>query len=304
MAGRRTGRGGLRFGRRAAYVGPIGLAAALLVCTAAACGGGSSAGFPGHLQPALHELAAARTGVLTTSYVFSRGDQSLPPIVYVTRFDDVHKRVETRMDLRGFVRFLNQTGETPVGKSGDWRFDVIADSRGALVLYLSSPLFQEPSFQAKLPARIRGKRWMKLDLLEALAQGAGPTSQLLAYLPGFGSPLGYFKALSNRASREKVERIGGVEAQRYAETIDLHPYVRKLPRFLDKIVASSSPKMDALVWVDRSSSVRRIRLSSKPIQSAGGAVMVGTTDLRGLGRKLHIGLPPRSQVFDAAALGN
>ena len=241
---------------------------------------------------------------MTTSYVFARNDESLPPIVYVTRFDNVHKRVETRMDLRRFVRFLTEAGETPVGKNSDWRFDVIADSRRGLVLYLASPLFEEPSFQAKLPARVRGKRWMKVDLAEALAQGVGPTSQLLDYLPGLGSPLGYFKALSNRASPEKVERIGGVDAQRYAETVDLHPYVGKLPRFLDKIVASSSSKMDALVWIDRSSSVRRIRLTSKPIRSAGGAVMIGTTDLRDLGGSISITLPPASEVFDAAALGN
>jgi hypothetical protein len=280
----------------------IGLAA-LLVCGTAACGG-SSARFSGSLLPALDRLNAARTGVMATSYVFTRGDQSLPPIVYATRFDDIHKRVETRMDLRRFVHFLNQTGSTPVGKDSDWRLDVIGDSRRGLVLYLSSPLFREPSFQAKLPKRVRGKRWMKVDFLEALAQGVGPTSQLLDYLPGLGSPVGYFKALSSRASPENVERIDGVDAQRWAETVDLHSFVGKLPRFLDKIVASSSPKMDALVWVDGSSRVRRIRLTSKAIRDAGGAVMVGTTDLRDLGGRIPIALPPPSQVFDAAALGN
>lgn len=181
---------------------------------------------------------------------------------------------------------------------------MIADSSRGLVLYVASPLFEEASFQAKLPAGIRHKRWMKVDFVEALVQGVGPTNQLLGFLPGFGPPLSYFKALSTSASAREIERIDGVDARAYSETVNLRPYLGELPRVLRKIIARSSPKMDARVWIDRSSNVRRIRLISRPIRGGGGAVMIDTTDLRQLGSKIAIDLPQAQQVFAATALGN
>jgi hypothetical protein len=283
----------------------VGIGAALLLSIAAACGG-SPVDVSSNLPLALHRLETARTGVVKTDFVFAAEGQSLPPVVYVTRFDNVQKRIETSMDLRRFIRFYNQTIPTSsrVGKTADWRFDIIADSSRGLVLYLASPLFEEASFQAKLPAGIRHKRWMKVDFVEALVQGIGPTNQLLGFLPGFGSPLSYFKALSARGvSAPEIERIDGVDAKAYAETVNLRPYLGELPRVLRKIIARSSPKMAARVWIDPSSNVRRIRLTSQPMRGGGGAVMIDTTDLRDLGRPIAVKLPRTQQVFDAAALG-
>jgi hypothetical protein len=259
---------------------------------------------------AIHTLEAARTGVVTTNLAFAGEGLSVPPIVYVTRFDNIHRRIETTMDLRRFIRLYNQTipPASRVGKPDDWRFDIIADSSHRLVMYISSPLFEEATFQAKLPASIRHKRWIKLNLSQVLTSGSrlGPTlsTQLLAYLPGFGSPLDYFRALSKHGSVRKVERVDGVETRSYAEIVNLRPYVGELPQFLRKVVVRSSPAMDALVWVDRASIVRRIRLTSRPIRGGGGVVMIDTTDLSDLGAKIAINLPPAQQVFGAAALGN
>jgi hypothetical protein len=282
----------------------VSLGAASVTGLLSACGGSSARGAP-DFPLAIRKLDEVQTGFVRTQLVLNALGVSVPPIVYVTRFDNVHKRTETTIDLRRFIRLYDQTipAANRVGKAVDWRFDVIADSLHDLVLYVASPLFQEATFQAKLPASARGKRWMKLDFVEALIGGIGPTSQLVDYLPGSGSPLGYFTALSTRASFRRVETVDSAKTNRYGEVVNFRRHLAELPPFLRKLIARSSPTMRALIWVDRSSTVRRIRLTSRPIRGSQGLVMIDTTDLSQLGGKITIDLPPAHQVFDASALG-
>jgi len=296
----------VRRGRFDAGRAALALGAALLLSGLAGCGGGGgTAQVSSNLPLALHHLVDARTGVVSTRLVVSApGGQFELPILYVARFDNADKRAEIKLDLRPFMRLYQPTlsPSNRVGKISDWQFDVITDNLHDLVMYLSSPLFEEPSFQKKLPLRLRHKRWMKLDLLAALLQG-GSVGQVAGFLPKTGSPVGYFKALSGRAKSRKVESIDGVETNRYEEPVNFRGHVGELPGIIQKFIAGSSPTMQAIVWVDGSSTVRRIRLTTKPLRSQGGAVVTTTTSLRDLGSKITIGLPPASEVFDAMQLG-
>jgi hypothetical protein len=280
----------------------------VLVACVTACGG-SSARVTSHVRPALQKLERARTGIVTTNLAFVHGHESTPPIVYVTRFDNRSKRVETKVDLRRFIHLYNQTipASERVGKESDWRFDVIADSSRGLVMYMSSPLFDEASFQKKLPAKVRHKQWMKISLLELAtnpALSSGMSSEFLSYLPGVGSPLAYFKLLRVDTSTDGRERIDGVDTDRYRGTVNLHAHLDELPRFLQKVVERTSGKMEALVWVDGTSTVRRIELRSGAIRGGGDVGMVDTTDLHKLGSRVAILLPPRQEVYDATELRN
>jgi len=283
----------------------LALGAALLLSGLAGCGGGSGGGTvqAGNLPVALRHLVAARTGVVSTRYLIFAPGQVVPPILGVTRFDNAVKRLEIKLDLRPFMS-LYQPSLPPssrVGKVRDWRFDVITDNSHSPVMYLSSPLFEEPSFQKKLPARVRNKPWMKLDLVEALLQG-GSVGQVTAFLPKGASPAGFVTALSGHATSEKGERIDGVETNRYAEQVNFRGHVKELPGFIQKVLAGSAPVMHALVWVDGSSNVRRIRLSSRPLRQLQGGVVTATMNFRDLGSKVNVDLPPKSEVFDAMQL--
>ena len=278
----------------------LALGVAILLAGVAGCGGGGGTDHVSSSLPlALHHLVSAPTGVVSTRFALSAPGQSVPPIFYVARFDNAVKRAEVKLDMRRFVRALPPPSR--VGKIGDWRFDVITDNSHSLVMYLSSPLFEEPTFQAKLPSRLRHKRWMKLDLVEALLQG-GSVGQVAGFLPKDASPIGYFKALSGRAASQGVEQIDGVETNRYAELVNFRGHVGELPGIIQKLIAGSSPVMHAMVWVDGSSIVKRIRLTTRPLRRQGGAVATTTMSFRDLGNKVTIDLPPAGEVYDAMQL--
>jgi hypothetical protein len=285
----------------------LALGAAVLLSGLAGCGGGGGGGgsaqVASNLPVALRHLVAARTGVVSTRYVIFAPSQFVPPIFGVTRFDNAVKRLEIKLDLRQFMS-LYQPSLPPssrVGKVSDWRFDVIADNSHSPVMYLSSPLFEEPSFQKKLPARVRNKPWMKLDLVEALLQG-GSVGQVTAFLPKGASPAGFVTALSGHATSEKGERIDGVDTNRYTELVNFRGHVKELPGFIQKALAGTPPIMHAVVWVDGSSTVRRISLTSRPLRHLQGGVLTATMNFRDLGGKVNVDLPPRSEVFDAMQL--
>lgn len=291
---------------RSSCTGVAGFALAV-VLVVAACGG-SSVRVASNFPRAIQKLATAKTGVVTTNLVFSGGGHSAPPIVYMTRFDNAQRRIATTIDLRKFIRVYNANSSAAqrVGKPDQWRLDVLADSSRGLVLYISSPLFSNASFQSALPARLRNKKWLKLSFPElarhAAQLGPGLAAQFEAFLPGLGSPVSYFKALSARATPGKTERIDGVETKRYSETVDFRSSLAALPAFFRKIITASSARMKALVWVDGTSQVRRIELTSGAIAAAGGAQVTDTTDFSQLGAKIQVALPPRDQVLDAASL--
>ena len=283
----------------------IGRAAvALLFLGLAGCGSGT-AHVSSNLPVALRHLVTARTGVVSTQFLLTAQGVPVPPVLYNTRFDNAAKRAEVKVDLREFMSLYEMTipPSRRVGKVRDWRFDAITDNSGGFVMYVASPLFEETTFQDKLPARVRHRQWMKVDLVEALLQG-GSVGQVAGLLPGAGSPVGYLKALSGRAASHKVERIDGVETNRYEEDVNFRRQLGQLPSFIQKVIARSSPIMHAVVWVDGSSTVRAIRLTSRPLRHNGEAVVIATMRFRDLGGKVTVGLPPARDVFDAAQLAS
>jgi hypothetical protein len=84
--------------------------------------------------------------------------------------------------------------------------------------------------------------------------------------------------------------------------VDFRPYLEVLPRLVREIIARSSSRMDALIWVDGTSNVRRILLTSAPIRGANGAQMSDTTDVGQLGGRVTIRIPPRGEVLDTLSL--
>jgi hypothetical protein len=282
----------------------VALGATLVLGGLAGCGGGA-VHVSSNMRLALRHLVAARAGVVSTQFLLSGPGEFVPPVLYVTRFDQAAKRAEVKVDLRPFMSLYELTlpPSSRIGKVKDWRFDAITDNSHGLVMYLASPLLEEPTFQGKLPRRLRHKPWIKVDLVDALLQG-GSVGQVVGFLPSAASPVGYFKALSGHAARQKVERIDGVETNRYAETVDFRRHLDELPSFIQKLIVRGSPVLHAVVWVDASSTVRRIRLTSQPLRQAQGIVVTATIDFRDLGSKVSVGLPPAGQVFDAAQLGS
>jgi hypothetical protein len=146
--------------------GPASVAL-LLVLLASGCGG-SPAKVASNLPRALHRLDTARTGIVTTNLVFSGEGETAPPIVYVTRFDNVRKRADTALDLSKFIRVYNTTisASERVGTPDEWHLELVTDSLRGLVLYMRSPLFNDPSFQRGLPANLRHKPWLQLSVPE------------------------------------------------------------------------------------------------------------------------------------------
>src|SRR5262249_45563133 len=209
------------------------------------------------------------------------------------------RRIETRIDFRKFIRAYNTTlapGER-FGKPDEWRIDVLVAEAHNPTLYLSSPLFSD---------RMR-KKWIKLSPAQLAARsarlGSGLAAQLAEFLPDVNSPFSYFKALGKRAVPAKeLDRIDGAETRGYSETVDVRPYLRALPGFMQKILAGSSTKMDAVIWVDGTSNVRRIELLSAPIRGADGALMSDMTDVDQLGGRVRIQIPPPADVVDATSL--
>jgi hypothetical protein len=107
-----------------------------------------------------------------------------------------------------------------------------------------------------------------VNLVEALLQG-GSVGQVAGFLSKAASPVDYVKALSARAASQNVERIDGVETNRYAESVNFRGRAGELPGFVQKLIAGSSPVMHVEIWVDGSSTVRRIRLTSRPLRHQG-----------------------------------
>src|SRR5262249_2792850 len=174
------------------------------------------------------------------------------------------------------------------------------------IVYMSSRLFSDATFQRKLPQRLRHRKWLKLSLPELAPKAAtfGPalTAEFAQLLPGFGSPVSHFRALGKRPAAGKIDRGDGVEARGYSEKVDFRPYLDVLPRLVRQIIARSSSRMDALIWVDGTSNVRRILLTSAPIRGANGAQMSDATDVGHLGGRVTIRVPPRGEVLDTLSL--
>jgi hypothetical protein len=278
------------------------VAAMLLV---AGCGS-SSKPVPGALPPAIKKTEAAATGRIDTRISFTLADGSLIPYRLGTEYDNMRKLVHATADLTDVARALRLKD---VGKFEDWRFDVITDSsRGTLVMYMRSPLFEEARFQRTLPKREMHKPWIKLDfarLVRGHESELGPelSSQLSAFLPGVGSPVDFLEALSGPASENGSKEVGGISTTRYRTTANFARHRDILPPWLKRLLKLTGPKIPAQVWVDDAQLVRRVQFTPPPIHSYGDVRIVVTSELSNFGDRIVIKVPSRDQVFDAAVLG-
>jgi hypothetical protein len=159
----------------------VALGATLVLGGLAGCGGGA-VHVSSNLRLALRHLVAARAGVVSTQFLLSGPGEFVPPVLYVTRFDQAAKRAEVKVDLRPFMSLYELTlpPSSRIGKVKDWRFDAITDNSHGLVMYLASPLFEEPTFQgrARLTRAARGR------LGRRLVDGQAHPSHVAAVAPG------------------------------------------------------------------------------------------------------------------------
>ncbi len=292
-----------------------------VTCGVVFAGASAVAGFaagpkasPGALATAVKKTEAEATGRVQWTFAVTGAGQSAVIFSLGTAFDNPHKILDTTLDLRNVA--AQEPPSQRVGKVADWQFNIIMDSSRTLVMYMSSPLFQESSVQHKLPKAARHKRWMKIDVATMIHRRAGPlgsiTGQLpgilqaFGFLPGFGirrlSPLAYLNGLSGPASADGTERIDGVRTDRYRMTIDLTQSTG-LPPSLTKFARLAGPKWRVEIWVGDHSLIRRVRFTSPPAKSQSNAELVTTSDLFELGAGPHISAPPATDVIDIAKLG-
>lgn len=170
-------------------------------------------------------------------------------------------------------------------------------------------MFLTPQFQKQIPVKARGKEWMRLDVAALLRTEGGQLgslvrSQLSVALSGVGSPLRVLDAVSTQAaSRDGSEHLAGTSTTHFRTTADM-TRANSLGQLVAKLAQLTGSTWQAEVWVDDSSYVRRVRITSPPVPSQGNATYAITYDTSGLGAPVTIQVPPATNVFDIAALGS
>lgn len=251
----------------------------------------------GGLAVAIKKLEAAKTGRVTTREVLSTSDgRSFTAFEVSGSFDAVHRRFAAS------------------GTQGPNRspFGVAVDaSRGApahAVVYTRGALSGVPNFRALLPASLRSRPWLKFDYSKLLTKPRPllpltVLNTLLNLVPA-GRPYAWLAPLGRPAKRGGTESIDRVETAHYQETVDFSAE-NELPNYLQPVVNTTGGTMKADVWIDHTSTVRRVRLTSRPTQLGGTNVTITiTTDFSHLGSKLRIPMPAADQVADIATYAN
>lgn len=146
-----------------------------------------------------------------------------------------------------------------------------------------------------VPASLRGKQWLKLDLRELGAAGSGSGSGAASYLDALRGA-GDVRQLG-------TETIDGVRTDHYRVTIDTAAAIEKLEpgplRDLAEEGLSSvgrSYPMD--VWIDGDGFPRRVRFAT----SASGARIAFMVDYHDFGKPLDVAAPPPARTADFSEL--
>ena len=144
-----------------------------------------------------------------------------------------------------------------------------------------------------VPAALRGKKWLVMDLSDAAASNSSTSAGgLLESLRGAGN-----------VRRVGTEDVGGTETDRYHATIDTAKAIAKikpgpLRDLAEKGLAALGASYPADVWIDQDGRPRRlaIRISTKKY------AMSETVDYSDFGVPIHVEKPPASDTADFSTL--
>src|SRR5262249_50674665 len=176
--------------------------------------------------------------------------------------------------------------------------DMIVQSRPRLVMYMRSPLFAR-----SLPG---AKSWLKMDLAK-LASMKGLDLGSLQNLNQTDpmQSVGYLRGATK--SRELgYDTVRGVFTKHYAVTLDLGRIAsgnKQLRSVVKQLRHMMGTKIPAEAWIDDQGLLRKLTFAFTLANTPDGPVRMSLSEeLYDFGAKLHVQLPPASEVTDMTKL--
>jgi hypothetical protein len=168
---------------------------------------------------------------------------------------------------------------------------IMLDERGASVMYMRSP-----SFQQQLPS---GKSWLRVDLSKQAASLALDFSSLLN--TSSFAPLEKGLVSTTRLGRETV---AGASTTHYRAVIDIKRAARAVPAYgkqvaaLEKATGLRLTRSSWNVWIGGDGRIRRMRFSTPAVAGSARGTTVQSITFLAYDVPVSISAPPRAQVFD------
>jgi len=189
------------------------------------------------------------------------------------------KSVELTMRTRA-------VGATPVTVDA-----IMLNERGASVMYMRSPAFQQ-----QLPS---GKSWLRVDLSKQAASLAVDFSSLLN--SSSFAPLEKGLVSTKRIGRETV---AGASTTHYHAVIDIERAARAVPAYgkqvaaLEKATGIRLERSSWNVWIGGDGRIRRMRFSTPAVAGGARGTTVQSLTFLAYDVPVSISAPPRAQVFE------
>jgi hypothetical protein len=214
---------------------------------------------------------------------------------------------------------LSSSGTRSAFAQGAFAGDGVVDlrhNRGRLTLKLSSlgNVTAEAVYegavvyvhQPQLAALAAGKQWLKLDVAQLVKQSGvdlGGLNQLSQTDPT--QTLQFLRGVSSNVVKVGTETLRGAKTTHYKVVVDLALAARKAPAALRSAITGIMQRtgvkdQPADVWLDGQGRLRKLAYSqdlAKFSKAQTGTVSI-TMELYDFGARVHVAVPPASQVTD------
>jgi hypothetical protein len=217
---------------------------------------------------------------------------------------DITGAATIRDTLRGTILRASNKGAIELRQHLLGRFTKIDERFAGRTYWISAASIPDAS-------KLTSKPWLRYNIgatLSELGLGGLPSgssssdpSQYLAYLKGAGA----------RTRRLGTATVDGVPTTRYAATVNLHDYVRRVPagqraqarKSVQRLISTiGSDALHVQVWIDDHHLARRISLSFPECVGNEHLHLSMVVDMFDFGTNANVALPSASRSYDITSL--